>query len=72
MEVSYLSKIGEYPKKSWLNPKVELNSSKIHGRGMFAKYTINKNEIVMIWGGEYFNKRSIESKEKRKISNALG
>jgi len=38
--------------KSWVSPKVIVkNRSKIHGRGIFAKEKIKKNEIIGEYGG---------------------
>lgn len=39
--------------KSWVNPKIEVRESNLGGKGMFAVKTINKDEKVLVWGGEY-------------------
>ncbi len=54
----------EYRKEPWMNPKVEIRSSPIHGKGMFAKAPIDKGEIVAIWGGNYVSKESAEEATK--------
>lgn len=40
----------EYRKKSWIDPRIEIRSSPIHGKGMFAVAPIEKGEVVVIWG----------------------
>ena len=52
----------EYPRESWINPKIEIESSPLHGKGMFAKAPIDAGEIVVIWGGHYV--RQQEDAEK--------
>lgn len=42
------------PTKNWITPKAEIKSSKIHGKGLFAKETIQKGEIVIVWGGHHY------------------
>jgi hypothetical protein len=37
---------------SWLNPKVEVRKSRIHGKGVFAKEYIGTGERVAIFGGQ--------------------
>jgi hypothetical protein len=39
-------------KTSWVNPKLEVRESRIHGRGVFAHDRIRKGERVAIFGGE--------------------
>ena len=48
------------PEKSWISPKVELRSSKVQGKGIFAKENIKKGETIVIWGGEYTNAKGAE------------
>jgi uncharacterized protein len=38
--------------KSWLNPRMEVRSSKIHRKGIFAKDYVQKGERVAIIGGD--------------------
>ncbi len=49
-----------YPKKSEINAKVEIRDSPIQGKGIFAKETIKKGEVVVIWGGTYVKKTAAE------------
>jgi hypothetical protein len=37
-------------RRSWLNPKVEIRQSPIHGKGLFARVPITKGEVVIVWG----------------------
>jgi len=37
-----------YPKTTWLSPKIEIRSSDIEGKGMFAIEEIKKGEKVVI------------------------
>ena len=39
-------------KSCWLNPKLEVRSSKKHGKGVFAKKSMNKGERLTIFGGD--------------------
>jgi uncharacterized protein len=40
-------------KKTWINPKVAIRNSLIHGQGLFAKSKISKSEDAVIFGGIY-------------------
>ena len=49
--------------KSWISPKVELRKSRIHGNGLFAVESIEKDEVIAYKGGhllevDEFNKLS--------------
>jgi SET domain-containing protein len=46
----------KYLKKSWISPKVEVRNSALHGLGLFAKESIKKDEVVVIWGGNFVNR----------------
>jgi len=37
---------------SWFNPKLEIRSSKKHGRGMFTKENLKEGERLAIFGGD--------------------
>ena len=39
-----------YPEDSWINPKCEIRSSSIHGRGMFTQARFEAGDVVAIWG----------------------
>lgn len=36
---------------SWTNPKLELKQSNLHGKGLFAKQKISKDEQLAVFGG---------------------
>jgi SET domain-containing protein len=38
--------------QSWLNPKLKVRPSAIHGRGVFARAAVRKGERLAIFGGE--------------------
>jgi SET domain-containing protein len=39
-----------YRKRDWKDPRIEIRSSPLHGKGMFAIAPIEKGEVVVIWG----------------------
>jgi uncharacterized protein len=43
-----------YRPKSWIDPRIEIRSSRLHGRGSFAREPIGAGEVVTVWGGELF------------------
>lgn len=45
----------KYRKESWISSKVEVRNSPLHGLGLFAKEPIKKDEVVVIWGGNFMN-----------------
>src|ERR1043165_9390285 len=53
---------------SYLSPKTEVRESPIHGRGLFAKAKIKKDEIVAIKGGHIVDRKTLQEK----ISPQLG
>ena len=52
----------QYLREPWLNSKVEIRPSHIHGKGMFATARILQGEIVAIWGGNYVSGEEAEKK----------
>ena len=46
----------KYPEKSSFSSKIEIRSSPLQGKGMFAKELIKAGETVIIWGGDYVSK----------------
>lgn len=52
---------------SFLSPKTEVRSSPIHGRGLFAREAIARNEVVAIKGGHIFDGRRL-----RELQSLLG
>jgi hypothetical protein len=47
---------------SYLSPKTEVRESKIHGRGLFAKDDIAKDEIVAVKGGHVVDRKTLREK----------
>lgn len=45
---------------SWITPKVMIVPSDISGKGLFAIAVIKKNEKVVVWKGNYFNKKEAD------------
>jgi len=38
---------------TWLNPEIQIMTSPIHGKGMFACSPIEKGETLVVWGDGY-------------------
>ncbi|MFL6499156.1 MAG: SET domain-containing protein [Candidatus Udaeobacter sp.] len=53
---------------SYRSPKTEVRESKIHGRGLFAKSAIAKDEIVAVKGGHIVDGNTL----REKITPVLG
>jgi SET domain-containing protein len=47
---------------SYLSPKTEVRESKIHGRGLFARTDIAKDEIVAVKGGHVIDRKTLREK----------
>ena len=48
-------------KLSYISPKAIAKESPIHGKGLFAKEQISKDEIVCVKGGYIFDRKQFES-----------
>ena len=42
----------DVPSRCWLDPRVEVRSSPIHGLGLFARSPILRGEVVAVMGGQ--------------------
>lgn len=42
-----------YRKEPWLDPRVKLGRSPVHGQGMFTTALIDVGEVVAVWGGTF-------------------
>lgn len=42
-----------YRSNDWIDPRIEIRPSPMHGRGMFATAPIGQGEVVAIWGGTH-------------------
>ena len=51
------------PAWSFLSPKTEVRASRIHERGLFARETIAKGEIVAVKGGHIFDRKTLRDLE---------
>jgi SET domain-containing protein len=49
-------------------PKIERKKSRLHGFGVFALQTINKNKRIIDYAGELINNKQSESREDRYLS----
>jgi hypothetical protein len=49
------------PKLSYISPKAIVKESPIHGKGLFAKEQISKDEIVCVKGGYILDRLQLES-----------
>jgi uncharacterized protein len=50
---------------SFLSPKTEVRESLIHGRGLFAKQPLSKDEVVAVKGGHIFDRGKLEELQAR-------
>ena len=57
---------------NWLSPKCEARFSKTHGRGVFAKEKIKKDEIVAAFGGHIMTRKERDALQKGIGDLALG
>jgi len=54
--------------KALVLPKIERKKSKLHGYGVFALETINKNKRIIDYAGELISNKQSESREDRYLS----
>jgi len=47
--------------RSWVDARLEVRSSPIHGKGIFANAPIQQGEIVIVWGGILFTLEDIRA-----------
>jgi len=48
-----------YREKSWLDPRIALRQSSIHGKGLFAAEPFTVGEVVIVFGGSLFFREDI-------------
>lgn len=61
-----------YRTVSWLDPRVEIRSSTVEGRGLFAKERIAAREVVSVMGGEVLPAAALDVvKTRPKYSSAF-
>lgn len=51
----------DYNLHSWIDPRIEIRSSPIGGKGMFAREPIKNGEVVIVWGGVVLTEVDLES-----------
>ena len=50
--------------KNWIDPRIILVRSKIHGIGLRSNEDINKGDIILIWRKDYTDRRGAENARK--------
>ncbi len=60
----------EYRSQSWLDPRLEVRDSPVHGKALFAREPIMAGEVVVIWGGTLFTEEEIWAGKARRGSIA--
>ena len=48
-----------YREKSWLDPRIVLGESPIHGKGLFAAEPFRVGEVLIVFGGSLFSREDI-------------
>ena len=48
-----------YREKSWLDPRITLGHSSIHGKGLFAAEPFRVGEVLIVFGGSLFSREDI-------------
>jgi hypothetical protein len=51
--------LGSICPNSWVDSRLEVRASTIHGRGLFASAPVHEGEAVIIWGGAMFTEHEI-------------
>ena len=59
----------KYKSESWLDSRVEVRSSSLGGKGLFAKKPIKKEEKVIVFGGIVLTEKEIAKGEYQKGSS---
>ena len=54
-------KYASYSPDDWIRPKIEIRTSPIDGRGMFAKDPIGRGEKVLVMGGGTFSREDVQA-----------
>jgi len=49
---------------SWCSPKIESKDSNVSGKGVFAKETVRKGELVAVFGGFIIHMNQLDTLEK--------
>ncbi len=51
--------------EDWISQNTEIKTSNIGGKGLYAKDSIRKGELVVVWGGNYVNSEEAEKDKDR-------
>ncbi len=51
----------QYRRESWIDPRLELGDSAIHGQGVIAREPIPEGEVVIVWGGVVMSEEDIRA-----------
>jgi hypothetical protein len=57
-----------YLKRSWVNPKLKVGKSRIHGEGVFANEKILQGEKLMEFGGDMVSRKKAFSDDYKECS----
>jgi hypothetical protein len=57
-----------YEAGSWIDSRVAIGLSRLHGRGMFARARIAAGEVVVVWGGTLFTEDDVRAGRARRGS----
>jgi hypothetical protein len=49
----------KYLQDEWIDPRIEIRTSPISGRGMFASSSAREGEVVVIWAGVVFTQADV-------------
>ena len=55
-----------YSLQSWIDPRIEIRTSLIGGKGMFAREPIKAEETVIVWGGIVLTKEDLQAGNYRR------
>lgn len=45
----------------WLDPRLEVRPSALHGHGMFAREPLGEGEVALVWGGTLYSAAEIRA-----------
>jgi hypothetical protein len=45
----------------WIDPRLEVRDSAVHGRGLYARESMGSGEVALIWGGTVFSEADVQA-----------
>ena len=60
----------QYDPESWLDPRLDVRDSAVHGKSLVAQEPIKAGEVVIVWGGTLFTEDEIWAGKARRGSVA--